>query len=129
MTGTTCVVCKRTKIKGDAISMHRIPACASNRKEWMDRLNLDEASLKAHHRICSSHFPNGDQTQRPSLALDAKFASPKKKSTERCERALKRKALFVVPKPKRHVKSKTTTNVSVIHAQILPCLLMLVNSY
>ena len=89
--------------------MYHTPACASKRKEWIDRLNLDEASLKAHHRICSSHFPNGNQTQMPSLALSAKFASPKKKSTERCERALKRKALFVVPKPKRHVKSKTTT--------------------
>ena len=73
--------------------MFRIPQCTTRRKEWLQSLNLEESHVKEHHRVCSRHFPSGDQTQKPSLALGPRFCSPKKVDTARGKRALKRKAL------------------------------------
>ena len=106
MTGTTCIVCKQTKKKGDSISMHRIPSCPIKRKEWIECLSLDEASLRDHHRVCSNHFPHGDQTQKPSLTLGQKFVSPMKRNTDRGKRAMKRRTLIVAPKAKRSLPSR-----------------------
>ena len=99
MTGTTCIVCKQTK-KGDSISMQRIPSCPIKKKEKIECLSLDKASLRDHHRVCSNHFPHGDQTQKPSLTLDKKFVSLLKRNTDRGKRAMKR-TLIVAPKAKR----------------------------
>ena len=95
MTGTTCIVCKQTKKKGDSISMHRIPSCPIKRKEWIECLSLDKASLRDHHRVCSNQFPHGDQTQKPSLTLGQKKISPMKRNTDRGKRAMKRRTLIV----------------------------------
>ena len=109
MTGTSCVVCKRTKKKGDSISMYRIPSCPIKRKEWVECLSLDETSLRDYHRVCSEHFPNGDQAQKPSLTLGRKFVSPRKHSTERRKRAAKRRTLFLAPKSKQRRQTQMAT--------------------
>ena len=109
MTGKSCIVCKRTKKKGDSISMYRIPSCPTKRKEWIECLCLDEASLGDHHRVCSAHFPNGDQSQKPSLTLRRKFISPRKHDTERGKRALKRRNLFLKPSLQQRKQKRTTT--------------------
>ena len=106
MTGTTCIVCKQTKKKGDSISMYRIPSCPIKRKEWIECLSLDEASLRDHQSVCSKHFPHGDQTQKPSLTLGQKFVSPMKRTTDRGKWAKKRRTLFVAPKAKRSLPSR-----------------------
>ena len=110
MTGTSCVVCKRTKKKSDSISMYRIPSCPIKKKQWIECLSLDEASLRDHHRVCSDHFPNGDPAQKPSLALGRKFLSPRKHYTERGKRAVKRRTLFLAPKSKQ--RKQTTPSCS-----------------
>lgn len=95
--------------------MFRIPQNAANRKAWIEALKIDEGSLRDHHRVCSKHFPNGDQTQMPSLALGQKFLSPKKHYTERGKRALKRKSLspaLLLPHSKRPLQSGELTTVS-----------------
>ena len=108
MAGTSCVF-KRTQKKGDSISLYRIPSCPIKRKEWIECLSLDEASLRDHHRVCSEHFPNGDQTQKPSLTLGQKFVSPKKHNTERGKRAVKRRTLFLAPKSKQRRRARMAT--------------------
>ena len=57
--------------------MFHIPRDATCRKEWLQLLNLEESDVKEHHRLCSRHFPNGDQIQKPSLALGPRFLFPK----------------------------------------------------
>ena len=109
MTGTSCVVCKRTKKKGDSIAMYRIPSCPTKRKEWIECLALDEVSLKDHHRVCSNHFPNGDQSQKPTLTLGQKFVSPRKHNTECGKRAMKRRNLFVVPASRKRKQTQMAT--------------------
>ena len=101
MAGTSCVF-KRTQKKGDSISLYRIPSCPIKRKEWIECLSLDEASLRDHHRVCSEHFPNGVQTQKPSLTLGQKFVS-------RGKRVVNMRTLFLAPKSKQHRPGRMAT--------------------
>jgi len=55
-------------------------------------LNLAEAEIGEHDRICSRHFLHGDPSNVPSLDIGKRFASPKKINTDRGMRALKRAA-------------------------------------
>ena len=91
MGGSSCVVCKRTRVKG--VSLHRFPSLSSQparRRQWLIGLGLEEEQMLDHHRVCSLHFPNGDVSQMPSITLGRRFASPIKKSDPRCLRAQKR---------------------------------------
>ena len=77
----------------------------------MDRSSgLQERLVPSHHCICSCHFPCGDITQIPSLHLEKKFASPKRRG----QHAPKRKNLFVSPvlstKSKKHTAATSTTD-------------------
>ena len=86
--------------------MYHIRSCPIKKKEWIECLSLDEANLRDHQRVCSKHFPHGDQTQKPSLTLRQKFVSPMKRNiTDRGERAKKRRH-FVAPKAKRSLPSR-----------------------
>ena len=89
--------------------MYRVPSCPTKRKEWIECLSIDEASLKDHHRVCSEHFPNGDQSQKPSLTLGQKFVSLRKHNTERGKRALKRRTLFLAPTSRQRKHTRVTT--------------------
>ena len=101
MTRSTCIVCNKVKKKGDTRSFFHIPKTADKRSLWLKNLQIDESSIKEHHRVCSEHFPNGDRIQPPSLTLGPRFISPKKCYTERGKRAQKRQSLFVPPKRKQ----------------------------
>lgn len=103
----SCVCCGRTKGKGDKkVSMFRFPADKEKRQKWLEALNLTEAEIGEHSRICSRHFLHGDPSNVPSLDIGKRFASPKKISTDRGMRALKRATRspslsFTTTKPKR----------------------------
>ena len=86
----SCICCGRTKGKGDKVSMFRFPADEKKRKQWMETINLAEGNITEHSRVCSRHFLHGDPSNPPSLDLGKRFASPKKVSTERGMRAIKR---------------------------------------
>ena len=86
--------------------MFRFPADKEKRQKWLEALNLTEAEISEHSRICSRHFLHGDPSNVPSLDIGKRFASPKKISTDRGMRALKRATCspslsFTTTKPKR----------------------------
>jgi len=101
MPGSTCIVCGSTKKKGEKVSMFRIPAEPNRRKQWLEVLDINEADVHDHTRVCSRHFLHGDSSNLPSLNLGKRFASPKKKDTARGIRAQKRALLSpsVTPPP------------------------------
>ena len=70
--------------------MFRFPADKRNRQRWLEALNLTEAEVGEHSRVCSRHFLHGDPSTVPSLDIGKRFASPKKISTGRGVRTLKR---------------------------------------
>ena len=70
--------------------MFRFPANKIKRQQWLESLNLTEADIGEHSRICSRHFLHGDSSNVPSLDIGKRFASPKKITTDRGIRALKR---------------------------------------
>ena len=70
--------------------MYRFPADKEKRRQWLEALNLSEVEVGEHARICSRHFLHGDPSNVPSLDIGKRFASPKKITTERGVRALKR---------------------------------------
>ena len=105
MGGSSCVVCKRTRVKG--VSLHRFPSLSSQparRRQWLTGLGLEEEQMLDHHRVCSLHFPNGDVSQVPSITLGRRFASPIKKNDPRGLRAQKRAR----PRPSPLSLSETT---------------------
>ena len=81
--------------------MFRIPAEPNRRKQWLEVLDINEADVHDHTRVCSRHFLHGDSSNLPSLNLGKRFASPKKKDTARGIRAQKRALLSpsVTPPP------------------------------
>lgn len=72
------------------MSMFQFPADKTKRPKWLEALNLTEAEIGEHSRICSRHFLHGDPSNVPSLDIGKRFASPKKINTDRGMRALKR---------------------------------------
>ena len=86
--------------------MFRFPSDKAKRQRWLEALNLTEAEIGEHSRICSRHFLHGDPSNVPSLDIGKRFASPKKIGTDRGMRALKRATRspslsFITTKPKR----------------------------
>ena len=55
--------------KDPSISMHRFPRDPTLRSEWIKALNLDDSTIKDHHRVCSRHFPHGDPKNKPATVL------------------------------------------------------------
>lgn len=124
----TCLVCKKTVKTGPGVSLHRFPpkSDAARRQQWLGALGLQEDTVREHYRVCSCHFPSGDASQTPSLNLGKRFASPKKMTTPRGNRAAKRKSLYPLPSstPKR---PSATSSPSVSPATSPPLLLPQVN--
>ena len=83
---SSCVVCKKVS-KGKTVAMYHFPSDPVKHQTWLKALNMAEEDVKEHHRLCSCHFPNGDNSQPSSLHLGERFASPKKMHTPRAVRA------------------------------------------
>ena len=86
----SCICCGHVKGKKDKVSMYRFPSDKAKRQLWLVALNLTESDITDHTRICSRHFLHGNSSNVPSFDLGRRFASPKKISSERSARALKR---------------------------------------
>lgn len=69
MTGQRCLVCGNTHAKDPSVSFHRVPKDAARRAKWLEVFGLCENELKPSTRICSRHFPGGDDKKEPSLSL------------------------------------------------------------
>ena len=96
---STCIVCR--KVGGNGVSMFRIPPKSNQfkRDEWVKSLQLNEADLRDHHRVCSRHFPNGDSSQVPHLYLESLVHV----QTPRRLRKTKRKSLSFIGAPRRRL--------------------------
>ena len=92
MPGDTCVYCGNTRQKDPSVLMHQFPQDPKLRSEWIKALKLNDSDIKSHHRLCSRHFPHGDQKNMPSSSLGKHFASPKKCLTSRAKQANNRQA-------------------------------------
>ena len=109
---STCIVCGHTKGKSKDVSMHRFPADALKREQWLKAVGLQETDIFEHTRICNRHFLNGDVTQLPSLELGKRFSSPKKRGTERGKRANKVRiphSLLALPPVKRRALTPSSS--------------------
>ena len=94
MPGDQCIVCGITKYKDKSVFLHRFPRKEPKRGRWLEALELTEEYLKDFHRVCSKHFPDGDDTKDSQLNLGKRFASPKKRWTTRAKQAVKQSRLF-----------------------------------
>ena len=81
---SSCFVCGHVKGKGKIVSMHQLPADLKRRELWLKALQLTESDATQYSRICSHRFLNGDPSQ---VDIGKRFASPRKKDTERSKRA------------------------------------------
>ena len=97
---SSCIVCGKTKTKGQSISMHHFPTDSSKRSQWLNTVNLNEGE---YTRICSQHFLYGNTSSVLSLYLGKRFASPRKLQLSRGQRSLKRQKISPTPPPKRPV--------------------------
>ena len=86
----SCIVCGRTKRKGDNVSMFRFPSIKEKRQQWLVALNLSEEDISKHSRVCSKHFLRGSSSTTPSIDIGPRFASPKKRDSDRSKRVEKR---------------------------------------
>ena len=94
---SSCIVCGKTKAKGQSISMHRFPTDPSKRSQWLKAVNLNEGDIREYTRICGLHFLHGDTSSAPSLCLGKRFASPRKLQLSRGQRSLKRQKISPTP--------------------------------
>ena len=85
----SCIVCGHTKKKGDNVSMYRFPAVKEKRQQWLIALNILEEDVSKHSHVCSKHFLHGSSSNIPSVNIGQRFASPKKRDSERSRRAEK----------------------------------------
>ena len=90
---TPVFVADARKGKGRTCPCFAFPAHERKRKQWLEAFNIAEGDITEHSRICSRHFLHGDPSNPPSLDLGKRFASPKKVSTERGMKAIKRASL------------------------------------
>ena len=91
MPGDVCVVCGNTRAKDPSVSMHRFPKDKTKRLCWLMALGLKDDDVGSHQRVCCRHFPEGDaKSHTPQLNLGKRFASPKKRWTDRAQRATRR---------------------------------------
>ena len=73
--------------------MHRFPQDKTKRLHWLQTLGLKDNNIHSYHLVCSRHFPEGDaKSHDPQLSLGKRFASPKKRWTNRAKRAKRREA-------------------------------------
>ena len=100
---SSCIVCGKTKTKGQSISMHHFPTDPSKRSQWLKAVNLYEGDIHEYTRICSRHFLYGDTSSVLSLCLGKRFASPRNLQLSRGQRSLKRQKISPTPPPKRPV--------------------------
>ncbi len=101
--GKSCYVCKHTKARDPGAHMHRFPSEIEKRQQWIEALSLQGRDLPKDARVCSKHFPDSDTSKLPSISLEKRFASPKK-----------RPAIVRLPIPprKRHKPSKLSLSLS-----------------
>ena len=92
---SSCIVCGKTKTKGQSISMHHFPTDSSKRSQWLKAVNLNEGDIHEYTKICS-----GDTSSVLSLCLGKRFASPRKLQLSRGQRSLKRQKISPTPPPK-----------------------------
>lgn len=90
MPGDSCVVCGNSRAKAPELSYHRFPSDQDKRALWLQVFQIAEEQLKAHHRVCSRHFRDGDPEKGPDVSLGKRFASPMKKGAPRTKRAKQR---------------------------------------
>lgn len=90
----SCICCGQVKKKNERVSMFRFPADPKRRQQWLEALSLAENDISDQSRVCSRHFLHGDSSNVPVLNLGSRFASPRKKDSERSERAQKRRHLI-----------------------------------
>ena len=82
--------------------MYRFPSIKDKRQCWLVALNLSEEDVSKHSRVCSKHFLHGSSSTTPSLDIGPRFASPKKRNSDRNRRVEKRNvhsASFRSPPP------------------------------
>jgi len=91
MTGKSCLVCANSQFKDPNASFHRFPSDPGRRAIWLRVFHLQESDIKAHHHVCSRHFPNGDAKNDPTTTRGKRFTSPIKKGP-RAKRAKVREA-------------------------------------
>ena len=109
MPGDTCIVCGNTRAKDPSVSMHRFPTERTKKQRWLKALKLTDDDVASHHRICSRHFPEGDaKSHDPQLNLGKRFASPKKRWTDRAERSRRREAARSLFSEGSHSKTSAT---------------------
>ena len=98
--------------------MFRFPADETRRKQWLEALKLSEAEVGEHSRICSRHFLHGDPSNTSSLDIGKRFASPKKISTDRGMRAVKRATSLSLTtnKAKRSAVTPSSSRASSVSA-------------
>ena len=70
--------------------MYRFPSIKEKRQQWLVALNLSEEDISKHSRVCSKHFLHGSSSTTPSLDIGPRFASPKKRHSDRSKRVEKR---------------------------------------
>ena len=59
----------------------------------ISKVQLEADLVKPHSRVCSRHFPGGDATKEPQLALGKRFTSPRKKDHPRAKRVQERDSI------------------------------------
>ena len=87
----SCICCGQVKKKNERVSMFRFPADPKRRQQWLEALGVAESAISEQSRVCSRHFLHGDSSNVPVLNLGSRFASPRKKESERSKRAQKRR--------------------------------------
>ena len=110
--GKYCCVCKNSYSRDPRISLHRFPSATDKRGAWLEAL---EEEVKPHMRVCSRHFPDGDASKPPVIALGKRFCSPIKKDS-RAKRAKireERKSSSGLP----HLSGQYMTPVSEQHSR------------
>lgn len=85
--------------------MFRFPADPKRRQQWLEALGVAESDISDQSRVCSRHFLHGDSSNVPVLNLGSRFASPRKKESERSKRAQKRRH-FKLPTLVSNTKKK-----------------------
>ena len=69
MLGQRCCVCPNTQSKDPSLKFHRFPRDPAVRRVWLDTFSMEEGDLKPSSRVCSRHFPEGNQHKVPSLTI------------------------------------------------------------
>ena len=82
MTCKSYLACGNSQSKDPNASFHRFPSDPGKRAIWLHGFDLQESDIKAHHRVCSRHFPNGNAKNDPTTTLGKRFASPIKKGPQ-----------------------------------------------